>query len=544
MQPGATDIMGIRPESVDNSKDRRMPRSVSYPQGFRISAEHETVLAMNANRHETSGSTRTQQITLRGPAELADALPFMLGFHPTDSVVLVALHGEHGRFGGRVRLGIPGSPREWASTADHLAECLVEGGARAGTRPDGIVVFLCQDPAPGETSRRVMERLRPFAQRLRTACGALDIPVYEALCISDGLYFSYCCPDARCCPPDGTPLALSGTTVMAATAAYAGVRVRGSLRDMEARLKPTGGPGEEGQRAALDAAAASVVPRILEDPEGRQRTETRERTLTLAREILRRFANPNTPKTPKAPQIPKTSQPLKTPPTPQSPQPPRSPSHPTGPTLPGRALTDAPEGATTDAADDALITSEEAAALILGLQDRITRDRAAEWMEGWEGTAALRLWRVLARRCVAPYQEYAAAPLTLVGWTAWSTGDEPTARVALGLALEADPEYVFAQLLHQACNEGLDPESLRSCLRSERDSRTAPEQPSPTSSRRVRMRASRRQGTRPALGRVGRQTGVRDRRAAAGVRPGGPAAGRPGGGSPQHGGQRGTRSGR
>lgn len=127
---------------------------------------------MNANQHESSGPSRTQQITLRGPAELADALPFMLGFHPTDSVVLVALHGERGRFGGRVRLGIPRSPREWASTADHLAECLVEGGGRSGTRPDGIVVFLCQDPAAGETGRRVMERLRPFAQRLRTACGA------------------------------------------------------------------------------------------------------------------------------------------------------------------------------------------------------------------------------------------------------------------------------------------------------------------------------------------------------------------------------------
>src|SRR5688572_13183275 len=73
-----------------------MSRSGSYPQGFRIEGDHETVLTMNANHHETSGPSRTQQITLRGPAELADALPFMLGFHPTDSVVLVALHGERG----------------------------------------------------------------------------------------------------------------------------------------------------------------------------------------------------------------------------------------------------------------------------------------------------------------------------------------------------------------------------------------------------------------------------------------------------------------
>ncbi|MFJ2938054.1 DUF4192 domain-containing protein [Streptomyces sp. NPDC087219] len=472
---------------------------------------------MNANHHESSDLSRTR-ITLRGPAELADALPFVLGFHPTDSVVLVALHGEHGRFGGRVRLGIPRSPREWASTADHLAECLVEGGSRSGTRPDGIVVFLCQDPAAGETGRSVMERLRPFAQRLRTACGALDIPVYEALCISDGLYFSYCCPDTRCCPADGTPLALSGTSVMAATAAYAGVQVRGSLRDMERRFQPSGGPREEEQRAALDASAAAIVPRILEDAEGKGRVEVRETTLRLAREVLRRFARP----------------PGEAGPTGRA----------GGSTVPRAVRGSAVGTAESDAADDALVEAGEAAALILGLQDRVTRDRAAEWMEGWEGAAALRLWRVLARRCVAPYQEHAAAPLTLAGWTAWSTGDEPTARVALGLALDIDPEYVFARLLHQACNEGLDPESLRSCLRTERDGRIASDEAASGTSPRVRTRVARPQSSRQTLRKPGRRTGGEERRSSAGVRPGGPAAGKPGSGTPRRGGQRGTRSGR
>ncbi|MEU2116940.1 DUF4192 domain-containing protein [Streptomyces sp. NPDC016459] len=474
---------------------------------------------MNANHHESSGPSRTQQITLRGPAELADALPFMLGFHPTDSVVLVALHGERGRFGGRVRLGIPRSPLEWASVADHLAECLVDGGAKGGTRPDGIVVFLCQDPSAGETGRGVMERLRPFAQHLRTACGALDIPVYEALCISDGLFFSYCCPDARCCPPDGTPLALSGTSVMAAAAAYAGVQVRGSLRDMEGRFMPSGGPREEAQRAALDASAASIVPRILEGAEGRGREEVRETTLRIAREVLRRFVNPKRP----------------------GQEVPMSPTDRKDRTGMGKADTATAEG---DAADDALVGIDEAAALIIGLQDRVTRDRAAEWMEGWEASAALRLWRVLARRCVSPYQEHAAAPLTLAGWVAWSTGDEPTARVALGLALQADPEYVFAQLLHQACNEGLDPESLRSCLRSERDTRTTSAPSVPHASRRVRMRATRPQGARQTLRKPPRPTGGGERRSTAGVRPSGAATGKPGSGTPRHGGQRGTRSGR
>ncbi|MFJ6635298.1 DUF4192 domain-containing protein [Streptomyces sp. NPDC091376] len=371
--------------------------------------------------HEPTGPADDdqQQITLRGPAELADALPYMLGFHPTDSIVLVALHGDRGRFGGRLRLGIPDSPHEWLPVAQHLAECLIEGSERRGTRPDGIVVFLCRDPAEGETGRAVMERLRPLAQWLRTSCGALDVPVLEALCISGGRFWSYSCPDSRCCPAEGTAMAMPGTSVMAAAAAYAGIQVRGSLREMEARLEPLRTPAAADQERALDSAGALLVPRILH---GGSKEEVGAETLGLARRLMKRL---------------------------------------------GDRATLGVGPSTADAGDDKLISHDEAAAVILGLQDRETRDLAAAWMEGPQAHRALRLWRALARRCVGPYAEHAAAPLSLAGWVSWSTGDEPGARVALSLALRVDPEYVFARLLHQACNEGLDPEDLRRCLRTQ-----------------------------------------------------------------------------
>ncbi|MEU2431815.1 DUF4192 family protein [Streptomyces sp. NPDC007861] len=364
-------------------------------------------------------------ITLRGPAELVNALPYLMGFHPTDSVVMVALHGPRGRFGGRLRVGIPASQREWLPVAEQLAECLVEAGERRGARPDGIVVFLCQDPAEGETGLTVMNRLRPLAQRLRTACGSLDVPVYEALCISDGRFWSYCCPDSRCCPAEGTVMAMHGTSVMAAAAAYAGIQVRGTLREMEARLEPLGAPVAAGQQRALDGAASGLVHRILDQG---SREQVGRETLRLAQRLMKRLGERATL---------------------------------------GVGRTEA------DAKDDRLISHDEAAAVILGLQDRDTRDRAAEWMEGPDAGHALRLWRALARRCVGPYAEHAAAPLALAGWVSWSTGDEPGARVALSLSLRADPEYVFARLLHQACNDGLDPEELRRCLRREHAARKA-----------------------------------------------------------------------
>ncbi|MFF2406892.1 DUF4192 domain-containing protein [Streptomyces sp. NPDC058092] len=396
--------------------------------------------------HESTGPVDEQQITLRGPAELADALPYLMGFHPNDSVVMVALHGGRGRFGGRLRLGIPQSPQEWASVAEQLAECLIKGSERRGERPDAIVIFLCQDPAQGESGSQTMERLRPLAQRLRMACGALDVPVLEALCIAGGRYWSYCCPDKRCCPAEGNQMALPGTSVMAAAAAYAGIQVRGTLREMEARLEPLNTEAAADQQRALDSAGADLLPKIL-DEAGRK--DVARETLGLARRLLKR-------------------------------------------------LREAPAAApsASDINDDRVISNDEAAAVILGLQDRETRDKAAEWMEGPEADSALRLWRALSRRCVAPYEEHAAAPLTLAGWVSWSTGDEPGARVALGLALRVDPGYTFAQLLHEACNQGLDPETLRRCLRGERNVRTGRRpRPDRTRPRTVRPTATRRRKT-------------------------------------------------
>ncbi|MEU2715987.1 DUF4192 family protein [Streptomyces sp. NPDC007205] len=373
----------------------------------------------------TDLSARDTQVTLRTPAELADALPYLLGYRPEDSMVLVALHDREGqgRFGGRARLGIPANEEDWEAAARQLAQGLVTGSERRGARPEQMVAYVCQEPAPGESGRDVKRRLERLAHLLRTQCGDLDVPVIEALCISDGRFWSYCCPVQGCCPEDGSPMGLPGTSVLAAAATYAGIQVRGTLRELRTRLQPWETTAALEQEIALDAAGMTLVPRILDEG---SRAEVAEETLGLAEQLIRRFAAAA----------------------------PVSGAHP------------------ADLRDDGLLTHDEAATLILGLQDRTTRDRAAVWMEDDEAAPALRLWRALARRCVGPYGEHAAAPLTLAGWVAWSTGDELEAREALAMALGADPDYLFARLLHQACNDGIDPEAIRRCLRADRAGHT------------------------------------------------------------------------
>ncbi|MFF9086538.1 DUF4192 family protein [Streptomyces sp. NPDC014991] len=387
---------------------------------------------------ENSGLTRREppaepaeqaaQVTLRTPAELADALPYLLGYRPEDSMVLVALHDHagRGRFGGRARLGIPAHEEDWEAAARQLARGLVTGSERRGARPERMVAYVCQEPGPGESGRDVKRRLGRLAHLLRTECGSLDVPVIEALCISDGRFWSYCCAVEDCCPEDGSPMGLPGTSVLAAAATYAGLQVRGTLRELHVRLQPWETTAALEQEIALDTAGMTLVPRILDET---TRQGVAQETLDLAERIIRRY-------TAAAPVLG---------------------THP------------------ADVRDDDLLEDDEAAMLILGLQDRTTRDRAAAWMEGEEAGPALRLWRALARRCVGPYGEHAAAPLTLAGWVAWSMGDELEAREALAMALGADPDYLFARLLHQACNEGLDPESIRRCLRAQSAQRTPAE---------------------------------------------------------------------
>lgn len=378
----------------------------------------------NQTHHgESSPSTDDMKVVLHGPAELADALPFLMGYHPTDSVVLLALHGERGRFGGRLRVGLPSpqDPSEWPDLARQLADCLVTGSLRRGSPPSAIVAFLCQDPRAGERSSEVMERLRPLAQQLRIACGELDVPVIEALCVSAGRWWSYCRPEsdgAAQASDEGVRVAEPGGSAIAAAAAYNGIPMPAPLRDLESRLQPAE-PRDPAHETALDLACARLVPRMLDRSAGPSVTE---RTVELARGALDAFAS--------APLI--------------------------------------NDAVRSDRRDDELLDHNQAAEMILGLQDHAARDRVVEWSEPATAGAAIRLWRALARRCAGPYAEHAAALLALTGWVAWCSGDEAEARVALCTALDLEPHCSFARLLQHAVSQGLDPDVVRSALRSTR----------------------------------------------------------------------------
>ncbi|MEU0722910.1 DUF4192 domain-containing protein [Streptomyces sp. NPDC006140] len=113
------------------------------------------------------------------------------------------------------------------------------------------------------------------------------------------------------------------------------------------------------------------------------------------------------------------------------------------------------------------LMDEIAARIILGLQDRETRDAALSTGEENDLPYERKLWGYLARHCVPPHTDKAPPLLILLGWVAWRQGDTVTACHALTDALDIHPGYTLAELLLDGIRTGVDPALLLATFRDE-----------------------------------------------------------------------------
>ncbi|MFI6447444.1 DUF4192 domain-containing protein [Kitasatospora sp. NPDC050543] len=354
-------------------------------------------------------------VRMRGPGDMAEALPYLMGFFPDDSIVAVGLQGTDLHQGGVIRIDIPENPATWRRVATETARLLLRLSEQRDRRPAQVLLYLCRDPREGG-GPQVLDGLRPLADALRAAFEGRGVKVKESLCISDGRWRSFLCRGADCCAPTGNPIrSVAGPGPVAVAATVAGLAPRGSRRAIIAGLAPIGPPGADSQRRAIARAAAR------HRPGGGGPALTPERAAGLLERAMAEFA-----------------------------------------------------------AGARELDEQRAALLLLALQDKRTRDRAAEYAEPAELGPAQRLWRFLARRCVPPFESCAPAPLTLLAWVSWLAGDSATARVVLARALDLDPHYLLAQLLYESLNGGLAPDLLLASVRAERAGRAARTSPGPS----------------------------------------------------------------
>lgn len=173
-------------------------------------------------------------ITLTSPTDLVAVVPYLLGFHPSDSLVMVGLSGGTIALSARVDLPPPGESVDTVPlTPATLRRNHVHSVALVGYG-DPHWVTLCLD-------------------HLRTVLAEDGIDVIDVLRVTDGRWWSYLCTDTDCCPVDGTPIDEAAAVV--AGCVSAGASALPSREAMAAQLDPAD--------ATIRAAVAKSVQALV-----------------------------------------------------------------------------------------------------------------------------------------------------------------------------------------------------------------------------------------------------------------------------------------
>ncbi|WP_167305766.1 DUF4192 domain-containing protein [Nocardioides euryhalodurans] len=158
----------------------------------------------------------TTTLTARSPEDLLAVVPFVLGFEPADSIVMLTLGAAHAF---HARVDLPDDPRDVAEVLAVLLEPAVRHGAEAAV----FLLYTGDDALAREVVARLEQRGRA-APRL-----------VEALRVDGGRWFSL-----RGCPPGaagGVPYDLSGHAFVAG-AVLEGRVLHRSRAALAATLRP------------------------------------------------------------------------------------------------------------------------------------------------------------------------------------------------------------------------------------------------------------------------------------------------------------------
>lgn len=129
----------------------------------------------------------TADLTLRGPGDVLAVLPYQLGYHPRDSVVVVSLRER--QVGLVLRCDLPADEHVALVSASLVAPVVREGA-------DQVMVVGFE-----EHEHASIPVLLAVVESLETAC----VEVLDVQVVRDGRRYSPLCAE-QCCPPEGEPV--------------------------------------------------------------------------------------------------------------------------------------------------------------------------------------------------------------------------------------------------------------------------------------------------------------------------------------------------
>lgn len=348
-----------------------------------------------AARH-SNPSARPEVLRLTDPASILTSVPYLVGFDPQESLVLMALHGPRKRVGLTLRVDLgDGTSRADRVIAAEAAGHVVRELADAQPAAALAVVYTNEGPAGGNGTRAGSGAHEALVPELTARLSAAGVELVSVLRVSGGRWWADDpCADISCCPPGGQPVpqprtgaASSSATLAAATFVADGRAVLPDRAALEHLLDPDPRADHEAVRDAL-----------LEGDDG-ERGSRIDARVTLRR--LRRAARQVTA---------------------------------------GRQLSDAALGR-----------------LAAGLRSVAVRDQVLSLVVDPDAAGIREVLIHLVRRLPPPDDAHAAA---MLAWVAHAEGSGALANVAVDRALAGVPDHSLARLVDAALRGGLPPKRL------------------------------------------------------------------------------------
>lgn len=158
---------------------------------------------------------------VKTPADLVSAVPFLIGYHPTNSLVVISVKDDALEMAMRIDMPTNEQPAP-AGAFDLLASHLVKDNAK------GALLIAYSDDR--ENNKAVLWQLHEAV--LKT-----DVVIREMLEVSDGKFRSLLCSDESCCPADGNELPeFESSVITAEQVAQGKVLPFANVADMSASL--------------------------------------------------------------------------------------------------------------------------------------------------------------------------------------------------------------------------------------------------------------------------------------------------------------------
>lgn len=186
------------------------------------------------------------ELRISGPVDLITTVPYLLGFHPTDSLVLVGL--THGALVVTARIDLADTRNTGVITSTVSA-------MRRGGATHFIATIFTEPLTTGTTTNNLPHA--DLADSLTKDIHAAGGELLDCLLVNTSMWWSYLCANDQCCPREGNPLPPSPTPGQVA-ATVAGMVALPSRAELAAEFEPE--PDRGVRLHGIDQALAALRP--------------------------------------------------------------------------------------------------------------------------------------------------------------------------------------------------------------------------------------------------------------------------------------------